>query len=854
MGKQPSRKIPNEILLEVLLEHDDFSSFQKKGEDDWRPPDHEFNNSGFSLSSKGWFLHAEKGEQSQYNLSGEQGSLFDLVKKRGLLDEACRRSGMPTLNQQSNSAVDSSHSDNSIMAQQIWEKAEIASETARASIARYLTDVRKIPLENYEDLVALGWLRWDALNKCVIYPIIGSSDTKKVGKINRIFIDESGKKTSKKMLGKDGLISVVPPKAIDSQSDLQSTFLVCEGLENALSLRDRQTDTFLLSNGKSNLKHVPAFLPAKAEVRIISDHDANENPNQNGQTEAAKLRSELISQDYQCTALMPKEPKTDANDALQAGELQKWMKDLVEVPEITDDGLVIKQAIEMKSPAEVVCGATWRNELPITKSGTPWEEPEELFHEQEFNDYPIEELPATIRGAVKEVAEFVQSPIPLVAASALNTISTAVQGQYDVRRADGLEGPTSLFFLSIAESGERKTSSNKFNKLLWDYENAEREKLEPKTNEYEVIKEIWESKKTALMNQLKNCQQNNKPTREVEEDLHELKSEEPKPPTIPCLTYQDTTAEALLKGLSNYPVGTLTSDEAGGVLGGYSMKENSMKFVSDINQLWDGSPIRVTRKHADEIIVQGVRLSLGLMIQGETLRRVHLQSKGLLRGSGLLARFLISYPNSSIGTRHFKPPPEKAPNFKAFRNRLMRILAEKLPINHKCRLEPQMLEFSPEAQELWIRFHDEVEQELQIGKSMDDVRDIASKTADNAARIAASFHVFEGGESSKISEETLDSAKSIALWHLYEAQRFFRELETSKEISDAQKIDKWLLSKCRNQNVSHQLRREVQRSGPVRDKNDLNRALTDLHERSRCRFVKDGKKLRIEVNPKLLKV
>ena len=86
------------------------------------------------------------------------------------------------------------------------------------------------------------------------------------------------------MLGKDGLISVVPPKANGSQSDLQSTFLVCEGLENALSLRDRQTDTFLLSNGKSNLKHVPAFLPAKAEVRIISDHDANENPNQNGQT------------------------------------------------------------------------------------------------------------------------------------------------------------------------------------------------------------------------------------------------------------------------------------------------------------------------------------------------------------------------------------------------------------------------------------------------------------------------------------------------------------------------------------------------------------------------------------------
>ena len=92
----------------------------------------------------------------------------------------------------------------------------------------------------------------------------------------------------------------------------------------------------------------------------------------------------------------------------------------------------------------------------------------------------------------------------------------------------------------------------------------------------------------------------------------------------------------------------------------------------------------------------------------------------------------------------------------------MRILAEKLPINHKCRLEPQMLEFSPEAQELWIRFHDDVEQELQIGKSMDDVRDIASKTADNAARLLQAFMFLREGKV-KISEDTLILQKHCPL-------------------------------------------------------------------------------------------
>ncbi len=311
-----SERIPDDVLLQLLLEHSDFRDFKRHGSS--------FRNAKNNqcLSQRGF----------KDFKSDESKSLFLLAKERDFLDEARWRSGMPAFNQQSKGAVESSNFDNSNKAQQIWEKAEIASETARASITRYLTDVRKIPLENYEDLLALGWLRWDALNRCLIYPIIGNIDTKEVRKIQRVFLDESGKKTSKKMLGNEGLISVVPTKANGSQSDLQSTFFVCEGLENALSLRDEQTDTFLLSNGKSNLKHVPAFLPAKAEVRIISDHDANENPNQNGQTEAAKLRSDLISQNYQCIALMPKEPKTDANDALQQGSLDEWLDSLIKVP------------------------------------------------------------------------------------------------------------------------------------------------------------------------------------------------------------------------------------------------------------------------------------------------------------------------------------------------------------------------------------------------------------------------------------------------------------------------------------------------------------------------------------------
>ena len=206
-----SERIPEDVLLQLLLEHSDFMDFERHGSS--------FRNAKNNqcLSQRGF----------KDFKSDESKSLFLLAKERDLLVEARWRSGMPAFNQQSKGAVESSNFDNSNRAQQIWEKAEIASETARASITRYLTDVRKIPLENYEDLLALGWLRWDVLNRCLIYPIIGNIDTKEVRKIQRVFLDESGKKTSKKMLGNEGLISVVPTKANGSQSDLQSTFFVC---------------------------------------------------------------------------------------------------------------------------------------------------------------------------------------------------------------------------------------------------------------------------------------------------------------------------------------------------------------------------------------------------------------------------------------------------------------------------------------------------------------------------------------------------------------------------------------------------------------------------------------------------
>ena len=72
--------------------------------------------------------------------------------------------------------------------------------------------------------------------------------------------------------------------------------------------------------------------------------------------------------------------------------------------------------------------------------------------------FPVWSLPPKLRAAVEEAIAVTQAPAALVASSALAAASLAVQTKFDVKRLNGLVSPCSLFFITFAESGERKTT------------------------------------------------------------------------------------------------------------------------------------------------------------------------------------------------------------------------------------------------------------------------------------------------------------------------------------------------------------------------------------------------------------
>jgi putative DNA primase/helicase len=489
-----------------------------------------------------------------------------------------------------------------------------------------------------------------------------------------------------------------------------------------------------------------------------------------------------------------------------------------------------------------------------------WPKPQPLIAKLESEPYPLDALPDSIREAVEEVQGFTKAPLPLVISSALAALSLAAQTHADAKRAEKLCGPVSLFFLTIADSGERKsTCDGFFSTAIREYDEVQVTLAKPAIKDHMAANAAWEAKHTGIKEKLRHLAKGGQPTTDLEEALRELEHEKPECPKVPRLIYTDATPEALAFSLAkNWPSGGVVSAEAGIVFGSHSMNKDSiMRNLALLNILWDGGDLTIDRKSTESFTVRNVRLTVGLQVQEATLRNFFDRSGALARGTGFLARFLVAWPESTQGHRLFTDAPACWPALEAFNRRITVILNQPLPINEEGILKPFLLPLSAEAKEAWIVFHNAIEAELVSGGELYDVRDVASKTADNTIRLAALFQLFEGMESGSISKRAIESASRIVAWHLNEARRFFGELALPTEMGNAVRLDSWLISYCRKNGTTIIPRREVQRNvtpAHLRNNPMLDVALNELIEADRIVLLSNGRRKEIHLNPVLLEM
>lgn len=457
--------------------------------------------------------------------------------------------------------------------------------------------------------------------------------------------------------------------------------------------------------------------------------------------------------------------------------------------------------------------------------------------------FPVQVLPLVIRNAVYEVTKNSQAPLALVAASALGAISLACQNGIDVCRFNNLHSPVSLFLLTLADSGERKSSVDKaLMKPLYDLEEQQFIQYMKDYAVWENDMQVFNTHKKALTSKLKSEIRRNKDSSATETKLKELMANRPEEPVRYKLMFNDATSAAIKHSLSGQSraIG-ITSDEAGTIFNGHTL--NELPFI---NKMWDGSTFSVERKCSPERFIKDARLTLSLMLQPVIFRAYQERKGDMAKGIGFFARCLICQPESTQGYRQITSPVTSTEHLPVFHQRLMAVITENL--NRDDENKRERLIFCPEAEQRMIEFYNKVESEMGMLGFLSDFKDYASKVAENMARMAALLHYFEGG-GGDISLIAVEAAIQIISWYVDEYVRLFSQHEELTLVgSEANELYYWIKEYCVQNMIPYLRKNTILQYGPNRFRNRarVNELLSTLYSQRKILAEKRGKTIFIQ--------
>ncbi|MBJ2274920.1 YfjI family protein [Pseudomonas haemolytica] len=387
--------------------------------------------------------------------------------------------------------------------------------------------------------------------------------------------------------------------------------------------------------------------------------------------------------------------------------------------------------------------------------------------------YPVQALGGILGPAVERMAEVIGVPQALAAQSVLAASALATQGHAGLQ-LDGRNYPLSLYLITVAASGDRKTA-------------ADRCALLP-ARQWE--REQWQRYREQLARY-----------RAAQRQAQRIKPGDPQPangmpleaePSAPRLITTDPTIEALIKGLCHdLPSMGLFCDEGGQFLGSSTMsRDNRLKAVTTLSSLWDGSPIDRARSMVGESLrAYDRRLSLHLMLQ--PYLAMQLLSDPLLQGQGILGRCLMTWPTSLAGQRSYQAVDlSKDAAFERYHHRLSALFYQPWSLSADGALQLSKLSLSPLARRRWIDLHDAIEAQLGEFGELASVRPSGSKAADNLLRVAGILAVVE--ESSVVEVDHIQRASALVGYYLTEIQRLTEQEPVCRVKEEADRLLRWL--------------------------------------------------------------
>lgn len=388
-----------------------------------------------------------------------------------------------------------------------------------------------------------------------------------------------------------------------------------------------------------------------------------------------------------------------------------------------------------------------------------------------------EALPPAMRAAVLGIADAIKVAEAMALQCVLGAVGLCAQRLANVRQPlakfDSVV-PLTLFMLTVADSGDRKTATDR------------------------VALRVLREEERRLR-------------KEQEEALNAEDEASASETPMARLLMEEGTLDGLLSIISRgQPSMGLFSDEGAQMLSGHAMKpDESRRTTSTFSKFWDGSP--VDRLRADPSRCAAIvdkRLAVHLMIQ--PVVAAPLLSDEVANGQGFLARFLIAWPASLKGTRLLRsedilalgetPTAEaaEARNGQAEFDAKIRTMIDVANFREDVEEEPgfPVLQCDRPAAECWLAFFNDLELRCGRGGDLAKFGSFVSKLAEHALRLAACLAVFEDPETDRVTEPFMRAGIALASWYLDELAAHTGpaapEVRSTREDDDANALRAWL--------------------------------------------------------------
>jgi Protein of unknown function (DUF3987) len=422
--------------------------------------------------------------------------------------------------------------------------------------------------------------------------------------------------------------------------------------------------------------------------------------------------------------------------------------------------------------------------------------------------YPVEALGEVLSGAAESIAAKCQCSPTLAAQAVLAVASLAAQRLADIRLPFRQTRPLSLYFVTIAASGDRKsTADNEALIPVRTYEKNLKREYETAHSAWRVRHAAWDAERRKI----ENDKSLDRPGREAE-----------------------------LTALGNAPLEPI-KPLGGQMTGGHGFgPDHRLKTAAALSALWDGAGIRRLRAGDGITDLPGRRLALHLMVQPDVAAAF--LSETILRDQGLLSRLLVAAPETLAGKRAWREvASELDPLMRRYTAVILDLLERPAPSANEMgnELTPPALDLSEGAKAAWVAFHDRIEAAMAQDAELEYLRDVAGKAAENALRIAAVLTVIESPGASIIKPEEMAAGCELMTWYVSEALRLSGMHRQPPAIRAAIKLHEWLKAKRKTEVT----RSEVMQFGPapVRQKAEADAALATLEEHGWIVRARDSK-------------